>query len=168
VSTLKVNNVEDLGADAVVTNGVIEKAALPSGSILQVLQTVQPLEFSTTSASYVEVTGVTATITPRAVSSKILVICDGIASSTSGVSAVFLQLFRGATGLTGSSSLQYYNDASAGGSFSITFLDSPSTASSITYGLRAQVSSGITARVGDIGNGALELPTRITVMEVAG
>jgi hypothetical protein len=32
MSLLKVNNIEDLGADNVITNGVIEKSALPAGS----------------------------------------------------------------------------------------------------------------------------------------
>ena len=51
----------------------ITRADLPAGSVLQVVSATKKDTFSTTSSTYVDITGLTATITPSATTSKILV-----------------------------------------------------------------------------------------------
>jgi len=51
----------------------IPKAALPTGSVLQVVQTYKTDSFSTNATSYTNVTGLSASITPTSATSKILV-----------------------------------------------------------------------------------------------
>lgn len=53
--------------------GTIPKARMPTGSILQVVQTVKRDAFSTTGTAFVDITGFNATITPLFSTSKILV-----------------------------------------------------------------------------------------------
>jgi hypothetical protein len=145
VSTLKVNNLQDLGADAVVTNGVIDSSALPAGSILQVVSTTTDTATATTSASYVD-TACAATITPTSATSKIMVIATGVLDNTGG-SDLFIRLFRGTvsgTALGPTDGGQLY----AGSSiyiltpFATSFLDSPSTTSATTYTLGLRRSGG--------------------------
>ena len=55
--------------------GALVSGDMPTGSILQVKQTVKTNAFSTTSDGFNDVTGLTVDITPTASSSKILVMC---------------------------------------------------------------------------------------------
>ena len=87
-------------------DGTILTSNSSTGKILQVVQTVKKDRFTTTSSSYVDITGMTVTITPVAASSKILIT---------------------ATGVTGSSADESYNHARlnrsiAGGSFDDTII----------------------------------------------
>jgi hypothetical protein len=124
--------------------------ALGSGKILQVVQTIKTDTFTVASgASFVAVTGLSATITPSATSSKILVIANvqyGIPDT---------QNF-GTYRLYGGNTSSYIGDADAsrtrgvfGGGFgaagaaillsgSITYLDSPATTSATTYGVEVK------------------------------
>ena len=58
-------------------------AAIPTGKILQVVQATKNDVFSTTSTSYVDVTGLSVDITPASSSNKVLVICNVGKSSNS-------------------------------------------------------------------------------------
>ena len=168
----------------------IPKAALPTGSVLQVVQGIKTDTF-VTSASVTDtaVTGLTVAITPTSSTSKILVFCNLSMASENGQG--------GAPKLTrtiGASTTQLSLADSAGsrsrGSFAgggyrgsasgytlmnwnqnLTYLDSPATTSAITYGV--QVSS-ITVgtyinRSGDDldNNDRLRSVSYITVMEIA-
>ena len=189
MSTLKVNNLQDLGADAVVTNGVVAKGALPSGSVLQVVSTTKTDTFSTSSTSYVDVTGVTASITPISASSKILVIVTAVLGGSTSATSSHAQVLRGATpvnigdaaGNRIQSTFSQFSDGSGistggwvTGVMGVTaFLDSPATTSSVTYKLQLQARTSGTAFIGRGGrdiNDALEArtPTNITLMEIAG
>jgi len=114
----------------------LPKAALPVGSILQVVNATSNTQFSTTSGSYVS-TGFTATITPSSASSKILVIygCGGIESSSGGASVKgSIQIWRGGASVFLPSQSVLYNTY-AGAGPACTFLDSPASASAVTYTL---------------------------------
>ena len=52
----------------------IPKAALPTGSVLQVVSTTKTDTFSTTSSSYVDITGLSVTLTPTSSTSKLLIV----------------------------------------------------------------------------------------------
>jgi hypothetical protein len=156
------------------------------GKILQVVTvTTDSISFSTTSASNIDITGLVASITPSATSSKILVTavvnCGG--SDNNGVG---LGLTRGgsrigdSTETPGSSirsvmagcKLQDGNDIST---ITLNYLDSPSTASAAEY--KVQVSSRSDGgahtfrlnRSNDHNNqSCLVTASSITLMEVAG
>ena len=75
MSTLKVNNLTDLGADAVVTNGVIDSGALPTGSVIQVQSALKTDTFSSsvTAGDNVAVTDLSITHTMRSSSNKLII-----------------------------------------------------------------------------------------------
>ena len=122
----------------------ITKASLPTGSILQVVQTVKTDTFSTSSATFVDITGMSASITPTSATSKILVRADlkwtmyghGSICLLRGSTKIY---FGDAYGIQTQSSLHGYSsdyNLCYGG---IEFLDSPATTSSVTYKLQAGV-----------------------------
>ena len=76
----------------------IPKAALPTGSVLQVVNVNYGTIAISSSASYAD-TGLTATITPQFATSKILVIVsqNGLGKATN--QQISLRLFRGATNI---------------------------------------------------------------------
>ena len=84
MSKVYVNAVEPEGATTTLTLGAsgdtvaLGAGALASGfgggKILQVLQTVKTDTFTTTSTSFVDVTGLSVSITPATTSSKILIL----------------------------------------------------------------------------------------------
>ena len=157
----------------------IPKAALPTGSVLQVVSTAKTDSFSTTSTSYV--TFMTVSITPTSASSKILVTFGTNGGTAGDVAHGYLAMFRGATQIfqadtAGSrrSATSTINTATqqqlyCGG----TFLDSPATTSSTTYTLQVLSSNGTavylnrSARDNDSLANDGRTASSITVMEIA-
>jgi len=70
------------------------------GKVLQVVSVTKVDTFTTTSSSYVDVTGLAATITPSSTGSKVLVISN-ISFSLSTADIVAVQLLRGSTVIGG-------------------------------------------------------------------
>jgi hypothetical protein len=153
----------------------VPRAALPAGSVLQVVQTVKTNTFSTSSGSPVDITGLSVSITPTASTSKILVMMDiGVVGTQSAATGNFY-IVRNSTivgngaGATNNISAGVYQNTSNAfyDALSFTFLDSPATTSATTY--KVQVSSD-TATV-FIGRRAADTfvggACTITVMEIA-
>jgi len=158
--------------------------AISNGKILQVVQTTKTDTFSTTTAipSFTTVTGVSATITPSATSSKILVMVNGGIGNGGTNYSMGVNLLRGSTSIyqgdaRGSStraSAFAKNVGATGGceQYAINYLDSPNTTSATTYALQAGTESGGTAVIGGSSasggsfNGSV--PTNIILMEVSG
>jgi hypothetical protein len=128
------------------TGTVITNAS--AGTILQVLSATKTDVSTTTSATYADISGLSVSITPTRSTSKFLILYN-IAGSNNGGGG-FTQLVRNSTAIaigTGATGSQinvttgnYYNADTnsmqvAGGSF----LDSPATASAITYKLQFRV-----------------------------
>ena len=189
MSTLKVNNIADLGNDAVVTSGVLDTLAVPAGGILQVVSTTKTDTFSASLGSGVrsgDITGLTATITPRSVSSKIFALANvPTGHDNASNQAVSVTLFRdgsilsSAAGDAAGTRQRITGQAGAtpdhATNVSISFLDSPATISSLTYSLRLSHASSSTKtlyvnRQGyDVdGNSAMRSVSTITLIEVAG
>tara|TARA_B100001989_G_scaffold249644_1_gene225298 strand:+ start:67 stop:600 length:534 start_codon:yes stop_codon:yes gene_type:complete len=115
---------------------------ITTGKILQVVQTVKTDAFSTTSTSFVDITGLSVDITPSSTNSKILVTAtiDAFAQRTNSYNSMSLVLlFKDSTALIGghmrgridnSDTANYFN---SGGHVSLKYLDSPSTTSQLTY-----------------------------------
>lgn len=153
----------------------LAKAALPTGSVLQVVQaTYSTLVSSTSSASYTD-TGLTASITPSNATSKILVlVMQGIqVTNGSGPYATGMwQLLRGATAIytpstTDNGNVFAYDYGGSGINIyrptPITWLDSPNTTSSTTY--KTQIKLGTNGGASIASNTGA--PSSITLMEIA-
>jgi hypothetical protein len=159
----------------------------PAGSVLQVVNTTKTDFFSTASSSYVDVTGVTASITPSSASNKILVTLTGGAGSSGNPNGfAYGVILRDSTqigiGDSRGSAQQCSLDLALGnisGSniqefakpFSIMLLDSPSTTSSTTYKLQVKAtiaSVGIGGSWSTSDGNRSNIPTTITLMEIKG
>ena len=134
-------------------NSLSSVTALPAGvggKVLQVVQTYKTDVFSTISESLVDITGMSASITPSSTSNKILVLLNLCVGSSSNANRTMIQLMRGATNIgvgdagggnrTRSISTEFqpqpYNTGNVDNSTDIrqhTFLDTPSSTSALTY-----------------------------------
>jgi len=135
------------------------------GKVIQVVTAFNASAVSTTSTSYVDITSVTASITPNSTSNKILVIysSDALYSLVASTNVnYFHNVLRNTTQI--SQRLLTAASASGGlqarGAMCITVLDSPNTTSSVTYKAQHKVSSGSSAGTTN--------DTSITLMEIAG
>jgi len=152
--------------------GTIAAAALPAGSVLQVVNGSTSTVASSSSTTFTS-TGLTATITPSSASSKILVFANVAGCFREvGNSALGLRLYRGATNLFGFENLAAFTNtvtSSAIGSCSTTYLDAPATTSATTYTVYFS-SRGNTARTQVQASYDLttESTSTITLMEIAG
>jgi hypothetical protein len=121
-----------------VSGTILTTTSPKSGNVLQVVSTTTTSTFSGSSGGYVS-TGLSASITPSASSSKILArVLGGNIYAANGNTQLYFTLYRGATNLqpTGRGLMQI-NDAGNAYNwpFSLEILDSPATTSSTTYTL---------------------------------
>jgi len=153
-----------------ITAGAIEFSDLPTGSVLQVVSATSTSNNSTSGGVYAD-TGLTASITPKFSTSKILVLisatvgCSGYNAGLNGVAN--FQIVRGSTSIY-VSAISTYNYASGSGGISavtpsaLNYVDSPATTSSTTYKLQYKNTSGSSAYFNtDSGH------STITLMEIA-
>ena len=160
--------------------GTVTAATLASGvggKVLQVVSQNLTTQMSTASTSYVD-SGLTASITPSATTSKVLVTLN-ISVSIDGDHNGYLRLLRDSTeinsgsggnnnalfGINGHSTAYRYNPMME----ACNFLDSPSTTSAITYKVQLRSHNGgytmyINRRSNDINFG---VASNITLMEIA-
>ena len=155
-----------------ISSGTLGKARLPTGSVLQVVSVTKTDSFSANTGSYIDITGLSASITPLSATSKILV----ISSVSLGVAAgnTFINLVRGSTNIAQSISGTANETIAAnqGGVYSMQvspniFLDSPATTSATTYKLQINTSSQTTyvnVRATDQYYGGV---SSITLMEIS-
>jgi len=162
---------EDATGDPSVLSGV-------AGSVLQVVQGGRTTRVTHNSSTYGDV-GVTATITPRSSSSKILIQLTGTLSNANASNLCLIRLFRGSTQIgsgTGGGTSNYnsfmsmlqdtttYTFSGISGSF----LDSPSTTSATTYKIQLAAYNGTAVMGGRPDNTNVATPTLLTLMEIAG
>jgi hypothetical protein len=146
-------------------NSTVQASA---GQVLQVVQTTSSTIFSSSSTSFVTPTGLSATITPKFSTSKVLVIarlsCSG---SRSSVITLYSQLIRNSTALDGSfPSTSATPDYSFVNERFINYLDSPATTSATTYSVQFR-GDGAGWYVNANGFGSNNGLTTITLMEIA-
>lgn len=148
-------------------------------AILQVVSTTKTDTFSTSSTSYVDVTGLSVTITPTSTTSKVLVSMNVSLSGNGAGVRNEITLLRNSTQIANASTKDYahaalWSRSPDGNLYSTTalgdvqILDTPATTSAITYKPQVRVTTGVgyvnRAQDGDIYRGI----SYITVMEVAG
>lgn len=131
----------------------VPKAALPTGSVLQVVSYSASLSTATTSGTYVT-TGLAATITPTSATSKILVIASGAVISVGSGTVGYTTIYRNGSNLTGSNGMTTTYTSSGGNVWTplgVTTFDSPASTSAQTYTLYIRVGGSGTAQFGDGG-----------------
>jgi len=150
--------------------------SMPTGSVLQVVQTVTNTQIASTTAG-ANVDLMSVNITPSSSSSKVLVMMTWFEGQSNPNGAY--RLYRGSTslgaaaaGYDGGTGFWAYDDASADSahkmeSKSFTFLDSPSTTSQVTYKLATDSSSSVYFNRSVQATSGSSTST-ITVMEIAG
>jgi len=149
------------------------------GKVLQVVSVTKVDAFTTTSTSFTDVTGLSASITPFATSSRILVLSKTAITPRSNAVG-YVQLLRGATVIGGGTaggdrtsamSSLYSNTTTATGDLVGNFVDSPNSVASQTYKIQTRVNTGTlaintTADDTDSPNSARTSST-ITLMEIS-
>jgi len=143
-------------------------ASMPTGSVLQVVQSTANTESSTNSQSFQTV--LTQAITPSSTNNKILIMTQGTFYCTvsSGYRSI-LTIFRDSTniGTDGDSMLTMTKDSAGNGvkaAMSINYVDSPSTTSAISYTLKIRQNNG----GGDSYWSYEGATTTLILMEIAG
>jgi hypothetical protein len=130
-------NGQVLTADSTTATGLKWATPASGGKVLQVVMGSTSTTNTSSSTTYADTT-LTASITPSATSSKVLVLTNhgGVAVSGGNVSGGYVKLLRGSTdiqligefiGYTATTNSNYV------GSLNAAYLDSPSTTSSVTY-----------------------------------
>ena len=155
------------------------------GCILQVLSTSKTDTFSTNSASYTDITGLSVAITPSSSSNKILVMMNCVVGNQNNVSA-FVQIVRDSTAIHIGDGAGSRIRATAGTAddpsdqfpypMSATYLDSPSTTSAITYKIQMTTEGSGNTGYGYLNRAGTDsdnnqhgrYASSITVMEVSG
>jgi hypothetical protein len=149
-----------------------------AGTVLQVVSTTKTDTFSTASTSFVDITGLSVSITPTSATSKILVHVSVVAGSQ-GIFAVRLLRDSTAVGVadtvsahTPASVASFTNsDANTTAIGAFTYLDSPTTTSATTYKVQATTQGStnyINRTINDVdSNTGPRSASSITVMEIA-
>jgi len=174
IERLKIDSSGDLQlstANTSILNSSGRKILNQTGGVLQVVNTIKTNQFTTTSGSPVDVTGLSASITPSSTSSKVLVIAWVVISTSGGGGDGFARLVRDSTAI-GNGDGGYFGQSAgqdyfAGHSKPITYLDSPATTSSTTY--KIQVWGANTSYVNGRGlDASFVTSSGITLMEISG
>lgn len=149
----------------------VQSQLLGTGTVLQVVQgTPMTTVFSTTSTSYVDITGLSATITPTSATSKIVVfvfLSDIAKDTTNYDAALRLQLVRGATTLVEQTNQMFGFSAAAGtvSNDTIIYMDSPNSTSATTYKMQLHSRTGSSVSVNSYYTTA---KSNVFLMEIAG
>jgi len=158
-------------------SGQVVQAVVGVGKVLQVVSTTKTDTFSTTSTSFVDVTGLSVSITPTSTTSKIFV--QVTAPVGQSASIVSMRLLRGSTAIdvadaSGTRPLGFaYSDSSASSQsfvLATNFLDSPATTSATIYKIQVLTNTSTiyvnrTFRDTDGLDG--RMTSTITVMEIS-
>jgi hypothetical protein len=170
---------------AKLVDGSVTAAKVAAGAVVQVVSTNKTDTFASSSIAntFVDVTGLSVSITPSSASNKILILAT-VNHGTDGIRATALKLLRDSTAINiGTASgdrtvastvaIGENYDTNRGEVSSINFLDSPATTSSVTYKIQIGIieSTGNVARVNTSGaDGNFTYIARaastITVMEI--
>jgi hypothetical protein len=154
------------------------------GKVLQVVSVFKADTFTTSSSTLIDVTGLTASITPVSNTNKILVMVSLALSNQIVSNSARGAILRGATVVGGGTaagnrpSISFWHRASANAGDNQTpktfsFIDLPATTSALTYKVQIATQSGGSARIGvaygtddDLAQGG-RLASTITLMEIS-
>jgi hypothetical protein len=168
-----------------VADGTIATTAT-AGKILQVVSAFSNTHLSSSSTSYVDLSGVTATITPASSSNKILIICS-IALSKADNHSFLGRIVRNGSAISGAGGVGISGNGNhedgvwwnirttiySANPSTVNYLDSPSTTSAVTYKAQGKTSGSSAGfslnRTGQGDNDLYNSPgfSQITLMEIA-
>ena len=135
------------------TDGTVDTLSR-AGNILQVVHVNSNTHMSSTSTSYVDLTGVTATITPSSSSNKILIVCS-IAISKEANHSFIGRIVKDGSAISGAGGVAESGHGNqedgawwlirttphATNSCTVQYLDSPATTSATTYKAQGKTSN---------------------------
>ena len=156
------------GTDGITFNNSTVQAS--AGSVLQVVNAAITTYVTSSSSTFAD-TGVTATITPKFSTSKILVLIDhaGCSKETNNT-GLQIKVLRGSTQIVYIEDIGGSNNTTTPnyfGTVSTNYLDSPATTSATTY--KSQLASRANNALVSVGNyGSVPVTSTITLMEIAG
>jgi hypothetical protein len=154
--------------------------AAVGGKILQVLSTFKNDTFTTTSNTFVDVTGLSVSITPTSATSKIFVIAQTTVQGAPGADNGMGRLMRDSTAISVGAAAGSRTPASfgiaenvIGNTTIVPFLDSPATTSATTY--KIQIRANTSGQQMNVNRNATDADvstqcrctSSITVMEVS-
>jgi len=166
-----------LTVDNIVGATSSDKIHIP-GHVIQVVSAIKTDKQTVTSTSFLDVTGLSVSITPTSSTSKVLVLFNGHGGHDN-TNYFLWNIVRDSTTLAqpaGSPSYpatanSYVGDSVASGSafqnLGMTFLDSPSTTSATTYKIQVRTTGGTAIVNGRPSNTNGAAVSTITVMEIA-
>ena len=152
-------------------NSTVQASA---GVVLQVVQATYSTQTTNASTSVYANTGLTASITPKYATSKILVLVNqngNVVIGNTGGGAIRFKLQRNSSDISFIDVMSSYSGSSAnsgGATSSTSYLDSPATTSSTTYSTQFLVRNVGTAYVQYNDGSGLQSVSTITLMEIAG
>jgi hypothetical protein len=145
-----------LTADSAEATGLKWAAPASGGKVAQVVSTTKTSSFSTSSTSMTDITGLSVSITPTLVTSKILVFLTVQVVGDNDVGSAMWQLVRDSTAIAigdaegsrvRSTGVAYASGTNTNFSGTINFLDSPATTSATTYKCQVKIADVGTAYV---------------------
>jgi hypothetical protein len=159
---------------AMVQDNAITSSKLSAGAIVQVKQSVMDDDFSTSSSSFTDVTGLSVSITPTSSSSKVMVEFHIGTHDMASAGDFAYQIVRGTTAIGlgngdggTASTVGGTINADRGEGISMKFLDSPSTTSATTYKIQVRSPGSNTLHINTRdGNSNYHTISTITVMEI--
>jgi len=137
---------------------------IDAGKVLQVVQGKSTTATVTSSSSFVA-TNLSASITPSATSSKILILAQGCGDNDADARQCYVTFYRDSTNLIGGAENTFasiYGADRTIGSMAGNFLDSPSSTSSLTYKVYMKSAGGTTEFISQNAEAHIQL------MEIAG
>ena len=170
-------NVKLATAGTVIQNSSGNPILQQTGSVLQVVSAFKNDGFSSTSTTFVDITGLSVSITPTSATSKILILVTSNFSAATGNAPTVFNLVRNSTNIATPATAPTYNgtvtpyiagnisDQSV--PWSASFLDSPATTSATTYKVQGRGSSGTNFYVNRRATADFNSTSSITVMEIA-
>jgi len=138
---------------------------MPSGSIIQVQQSSFSTYATFNNSSFSAISGFTVDISPRFNSSKILITLNLLLEVRSA-SIVAIELTRGGSSIFTNTGGLRANESANGGYTTFSYLDSPKSTSTLTYGVQTYSSNGDYTFNNYVGGGPAN--SFLTVMEVVG
>jgi len=175
---------DDLASTLDLTGKTVTLPSGTGGKILQVVSTTKSDTFSTSSTDFVDVTGLSVSITPLSTSNKILILVNLTGDGTASETRAVYRLVRGSTVIAlgdtagsrprGFGGIYRPSDTNTVESISAAYLDSPASTSEQTYKVQASEANNTSSSVyvnraagwTDSAGHVASIST-ITVMEVA-
>ena len=176
MSRLAVDKIIGANTESIVDLSSISNLKMPPGAEIQTLSTTKEDDhFQSATTSFVDVTGVTLTITPKYSTSKILVTVSGAFSHNTSSRMSLFNIVRDSTNIGQPTSAKaqsstrtvYHNGADELHQLHIEFLDSPATTSTTTYKLQMRTNDSGTLFIGDRVSEDARQGTTMTLMEIS-